>query len=81
MKCPCPSTNMASISGGPWPDISAHGAGQTGQSMTEYLLVLVALLGLAGAGWWGESGGVLQWLIEALRGFHQRFSVMLSLPL
>lgn len=57
-------------------------ANQAGQAMTEYLIVVGALLaGGIGAGLFGENGGLLGMLIDALRGFHHRFSMTLSLPL
>ena len=55
---------------------------QSGQAMTEYLIVVGALMaGGIGYGLFGEGGGVLGLLIDALRGFHHRFSMALSLPL
>lgn len=60
----------------------ARGAhGQRGQSAVEYLVVAMLLAGVAGAGWFGEGGGLLAWLLDALRGFHRRFAVSLALPL
>ncbi|MDH2239032.1 hypothetical protein N5K27_22240 [Pigmentiphaga sp. GD03639] len=52
-----------------------------GQSAAEYLVVAMLLAGVAGAGWFGEGGGLLAWLLEALRGFHLRFAGSLALPL
>ncbi|AZG07791.1 hypothetical protein EGT29_07835 [Pigmentiphaga sp. H8] len=54
---------------------------QRGQSAAEYLVVAMLLAGVAGAGWFGEGGGLLAWLLDALRGFHQRFAGSLALPL
>ncbi len=55
--------------------------GQRGQSMAEYLVVAMLLVGVAGGGLFGEGGGVLAWLLDALRGFHLRFAGSLALPL
>lgn len=55
---------------------------QSGQAMAEYLIIVGALLaGGIGYGLFGEGGGLLWQLIDALRGFHYRFSTTLSLPL
>ncbi len=54
---------------------------QRGQSAIEYLVVVTLVLGLAGSGWLGEGGGLLGWLLDALRGFHHRFAASLALPL
>src|SRR5690606_23089069 len=48
---------------------------QCGQSAVEYLLVVSVLLsGLWGAGLFGDQGGLLALLLDALRGFHHRFT-------
>jgi len=55
---------------------------QRGQSAVEYLLIVSVLLtGLWGAGLFGDQGGLLALLLDALRGFHHRFTTTLSLPL
>lgn len=54
---------------------------QRGQSAVEYLVVVTLVIGLAGVGWLGEGGGLLGWLLDALRGFHYRFAASLALPL
>ncbi|NYE26429.1 hypothetical protein [Pigmentiphaga litoralis] len=53
-----------------------------GQSAVEYLVIVSVLLGgIWGAGLFGEQGGLLALLLDALRGFHHRFTTTLSLPL
>jgi len=52
-----------------------------GQAAMECLIVTVLLVGVAGAGMFGEGGGLLGWLLDALRGLHQRFAAVLALPL
>jgi hypothetical protein len=53
-----------------------------GQSAVEYLVVVSVLLGgIWGAGLFGEQVGLLALLLDALRGFHHRFTTTLSLPL
>ncbi|GGX32904.1 hypothetical protein GCM10007242_44910 [Pigmentiphaga litoralis] len=53
-----------------------------GQSAVEYLVIVSVLLGgVWGAGLFGEQGGLLALLLDALRGFHHRFTTTLSLPL
>lgn len=55
---------------------------QRGQSAVEYLLIVSVLLsGLWGAGLFGDQGGLLALLLDALRSFHHRFTTTLSLPL
>jgi hypothetical protein len=54
---------------------------EQGQAAMECLIVTVLLVGLTGAGMFGEGGGLLGWLLEALRGFHGRFAATLALPL
>lgn len=54
---------------------------QRGQSAVEYLVVATLLIGVTGGGWFGEGGGLLGWLLDALRGFHHRFAGALALPL
>jgi len=61
--------------------VSMNIPSQRGQSAAEYLIVATLLIGLAGGGWFGEDGGLLGWLLDALRGFHHRFAGSLALPL
>ncbi len=53
-----------------------------GQAIAEYLIILVAVVaGIAGTGLFGDGGGVLAQLVDALRAFHYRFATVLSWPL
>ncbi|VCU71577.1 hypothetical protein PIGHUM_03662 [Pigmentiphaga humi] len=52
---------------------------QRGQSAVEYLVVVVLMLGIGG--WMGGGGGLLETVLQALRGFHFRFAAVLALPL
>lgn len=61
--------------------VSPDRSGQNGQSAVEYLLAVTLLIGLAGAGWFGEGRSLLDGLLEALQGFHHRFAASLALPL
>ena len=59
-----------------------HASRSHGQSAVEYLVFVSVLLGgIWGAGLFGEQGGLLALLLDALRGFHHRFTITLSLPL
>jgi hypothetical protein len=54
----------------------------SGQAIAEYLVILVAVVaGIASTGLFGDGGGVLAQLVDALRAFHYRFATVLSWPL
>lgn len=56
--------------------------GQLGQVLIEAVLILASFSFLLwGLSWTQGESGLVSWLIEALRGWHARFSAGLSLPM
>lgn len=54
---------------------------QRGQAAVEVLLLTMVLIaGFWGVGWMQGDSGVLAMLLDALRGWHQRFAATLALP-